>query len=182
MVSKNSRVKSSCMDELVALSVKNGGVDGVVPRKALQVVAEFVTSHDSSMRNAAISLLQRAYNDLGDSVFWSRLGSDLPDKVRKVMEKQFKRPPAAPQSPRIGRPKSSEGTSAVPAPTSLTSVARAADPPSKASIQHADDDDMFRLDLEEVGIAGTPRDTQGAAAERKAESSVEIATCRHHCS
>ncbi|SPQ94865.1 unnamed protein product (mitochondrion) [Plasmodiophora brassicae] len=172
MVSKNSRVKSSCMDELVALSVKNGGVDGVVPRKALQVVAEFVTSHDSSMRNAAISLLQRAYNDLGDSVFWSRLGSDLPDKVRKVMEKQFKRPPAAPQSPRIGRPKSSEGTSAVPAPTSLTSVARAADPPSKASIQHADDDDMFRLDLEEVGIAGTPRDTQGAAAERKAESSA----------
>jgi cytoskeleton-associated protein 5 len=93
--SKNSRVRSECLDEMAGLLHRHGM--GVVnPQKVMPPIAKLVGERDASVRSAAINVLLQAYLALGDLEALYKLTGPLPTKEKALLEERVKR--AKPQA------------------------------------------------------------------------------------
>ncbi|RUP25535.1 hypothetical protein BC936DRAFT_138829, partial [Jimgerdemannia flammicorona] len=95
--SKNSRMRSECLEELGALIQRNG-ISVIIPNKALPAIAANIGDRDATVRNAALGAISQAYMLVGDQVY-KHVGQ-LPDKDKSMLEERLKRvKPPAPVAP-----------------------------------------------------------------------------------
>ncbi|KAI7908148.1 armadillo-type protein [Cokeromyces recurvatus] len=86
--SKNSKVRSECLEE-VGLLIQRNGISVMHPNKSLPIIATHIGDRDSSVRNAALNAVAQAYILIGDPVmkYMTRLG----DKEKSMLEERLKR-------------------------------------------------------------------------------------------
>ncbi|KAJ3290966.1 Cytoskeleton associated protein 5 [Rhizoclosmatium sp. JEL0117] len=90
LTSKNSRVRTECLEELGDL-IKKNGMSVCVPAKVLPVIAAQIADSDAKVRNAALGTVTQAYLLMGDAVY-KQLGR-ISEKDKSLLEEKVKRLP-----------------------------------------------------------------------------------------
>lgn len=90
LVSKNSRQRTECLDELSIL-INNHGIDVCQPSapKALKEIATHIGDRDKGVRSAALNVVVAAYNVCGEVIY--KYVGKLSDKDMGMLEERIKR-------------------------------------------------------------------------------------------
>ncbi|KAJ3077075.1 Cytoskeleton associated protein 5 [Podochytrium sp. JEL0797] len=94
LTSKNSRVRTECLEELGDL-IKKNGMSVCVSSKVLPVIALQIADSDAKVRNAALGTVCQAYLLMGDAVY-KQLGR-ISEKDKSLLEEKVKRLPPPPR-------------------------------------------------------------------------------------
>ncbi|BGP14170.1 hypothetical protein JCM10213_002469 [Rhodosporidiobolus nylandii] len=95
--SKNTRVRSECVEELGQLYARHGV--GIHPiSQALPKIAAFIGKPDATTRTAALHAIGAVYSLVGADATWKAVGQ-LPPKDRSMLEERLKRTTAGASSP-----------------------------------------------------------------------------------
>lgn len=90
LVTKNSRQKTECLDELGTLITSSGvSVCQPSPAKALKEIATHIGDRDNSVRSAALNVIVCAYNTCGETVY--KFVGKLNEKDMSMLEERIKR-------------------------------------------------------------------------------------------
>lgn len=139
--SKNSRIRSECLEELGMLIERNG-LNVCNPSKSMPMIAVHIADRDASVRNAALNAVANAYVVLGDSIY-KYLGN-ISEKDKSLLEE------------RIKRRKDIGGNSSAPVIRSASASALTKSPSSAAAkvqpVISASNSRKFSLDLENLNL------------------------------
>lgn len=88
--SKNARTRVACLECLDTLIQCNGISVCNNPLKTLPLISEQVSDRDSTVRNAALSVLSTVYSYVENQI-WSYIGLNIPAKDKSIIEERLKR-------------------------------------------------------------------------------------------
>ena len=89
--SKSSKVRSECLEEMLALVTRNGVSVLLAPNKQLPSIASLVADKDSQCRSAALSLLVHIHEIVGAEAFSKHVADSLNGKEFDMFEERLKR-------------------------------------------------------------------------------------------
>jgi cytoskeleton-associated protein 5 len=89
--SKSSKMRSECLEEIIALVGRNGSSVLITPNKQLPVIASLVADKDSSCRNFVLTLLIQIFEILGEETFYKSIGESLTGKELDMFQEKLKR-------------------------------------------------------------------------------------------
>lgn len=128
LLTKNSRQKTECLDELgILINTYGIVVCQPTPPKALKEIATHIGDRDNGVRSAALNVLVGAYNTCGDLIY--KYVGKLNDKDMSMLEERIKRsgkftnePLAAPVAVNKPEPKTQQHPDTSKAATSKINV------------------------------------------------------------